>query len=138
MVPYWILGEKVGYSFMNQLMNLGIHSFGLLIFVVGFVVMLWCIVSFAVQGRGTLSPIDPTKKLVIVGLYKFSRNPMYVGVALMLIGEAMFFKSANLWIYSLLVLVVFHVFIILVEEPRLKKDFGEEYKAYCAKVGRWI
>ena len=63
---------------------------------------------------------------------------MYVGVILILIGEAILFQSTNLWGYLLFVFVLFHVFVIYVEEPRLKKDFGEEYDIYCQKVRRWI
>jgi len=63
---------------------------------------------------------------------------MYVGVTLMLIGEAIFFQSIELWLYSVFVFITFNVFAILVEEPRLRKDFGEEYKLYCQKVRRWI
>ena len=63
---------------------------------------------------------------------------MYVGVILILIGEAIFFQSANLWVYLLFVFVGFNIFVIHIEEPRLRKDFGEEYNLYCQKVRRWI
>lgn len=138
LIPYWILSNQVNDLFIQQLLHRGLHYSGAIIFVIGFVIMLYCIISFAVQGRGTLSPIDPTKRLVVAGLYKFSRNPMYVGVVLILIGEAILFQSLELWIYSLFVLVAFHIFTILVEEPRLRKDFGTEYLKYCKKVRRWI
>ena len=84
-----------------------------------------CIIRFAVEGRGTLSPADPTKKLVISGLYKFSRNPMYVGVMMIIIGEAIFFRSTSLWIYSLFIFIAFNLFVMFIEEPLLLKDFGE-------------
>ncbi len=138
LIPYWILGNNVNDIFVQHLLHRGLHYSGAIIFVIGFVIMLWCIISFAVQGGGTLSPVDPTKRLVVAGFYKFSRNPMYVGVILILIGEAIFFQSVDLWIYSLFVFIVFNIFTILVEEPRLRKDFGEEYKRYCKKVRRWI
>lgn len=138
LVPYWILGEKAKELFVQQSLNLGLHSSGTIIFLIGLVIMLTCIISFAVKGRGTLSPADPTKKLVVSGLYKFSRNPMYVGVVLILIGEAVFFQSIELGFYSLFVFIGFHIFAILVEEPRLKRDFGTEYKRYCEKVRRWV
>lgn len=63
---------------------------------------------------------------------------MYIGVMLILIGEAIFFKSLNLWGYTLFICIAFNVFILLHEEPRLKRDFGEEYNMYCKKVRRWI
>jgi len=136
LIPFWITGFRINNIF-DEVWKLH-HYIGTTAFLIGFVIMLWCILSFAVKGRGTLSPVDPTKKLVVVGLYKFSRNPMYVGVTLMLIGEAIFFQSIELWIYSLFVFITFNIFSIFVEEPRLRKDFGEEYKRYCEKVRRWI
>ncbi|HVE61684.1 MAG TPA: methyltransferase, partial [Chitinophagaceae bacterium] len=66
------------------------------------------------------------------------RNPMYVGVTMILIGEAIFFQSVNLWIYLIFVFIAFNIFILLHEEPRLRKDFGEEYRQYCQKVRRWV
>ena len=136
LVPFWIVGGRADGLF-NELGKP--HQFaGLFLFVTGFVIMTWCIVSFAVKGRGTLSPLDPTKKLVVSGLYKFSRNPMYIGVMLLLIGEALLFASLSLAIYSLIVFVGFNIFIIAREEPRLRRDFGVDYVNYCKKVRRWF
>ena len=136
LIPLWITGVRIN-SIFDEVWQLH-HYIGTIAFLIGFIIMLWCIISFAVKGRGTLSPVDPTKKLVISGLYHFSRNPMYVGVILILIGEAIFFQSANLWVYLLFVFVGFNIFVIHIEEPRLRKDFGEEYNLYCQKVRRWI
>ena len=136
LIPFWITGFKIENNF-DQAWRLH-HSIGTTVFLIGFIIMLWCIVSFAVNGRGTLSPVDPTKKLVVVGLYKFSRNPMYVGVTLMLIGEAIFFKSLELWMYILFVVITFIIFTIFVEEPRLRNDFGAAYERYCENVRRWF
>lgn len=136
LIPFLILGDKANDLFL-QPFQLAQYS-GAIIFLAGFVIMLSCIISFAVKGRGTLSPADPTKKLVISGLYKYSRNPMYVGVTLILIGEAIFFQSVGLWIYALFIFTAFNIFIMFFEEPRLRNDFGEEYSRYCGKVGRWI
>lgn len=136
LIPLWIIGVKADNIFGNVWQ--WHHYIGTVIFLIGFIIMLWCIISFAFKGRGTLSPVDPTKKLVISGLYYFSRNPMYLGVILILIGEAIFFQSANLWGYLLFVFIIFHLFVIYIEEPRLRKDFGEEYSLYCQKVRRWV
>jgi len=136
LVPYWILRGKAKHILAQSL-----HwqqYFGALVCLAGFMVMLSCIINFAVKGRGTLSPLDPTKRLVATGLYKFSRNPMYLGVMMILIGEALFFQSAALWKYVVIVFAAFHAFILLHEEPRLKKDFGESYLQYCKRVRRWI
>lgn len=111
---------------------------GTTMFFAGFVIMMLCIVDFAVKGKGTLSPADPTKKLVTTGLYRFSRNPMYVGLLVMLLGESVFFKSWILLSYSIAIFISFHFFIKLFEEPRLKKDFGREYFIYSDRVPRWI
>lgn len=134
--PYWILGDKASKIF-NQPLQLYQYLGGLL-FLIGLLIMFDCITRFAVDGRGTLSPADPTKKLVIKGLYRFSRNPMYIGVMMILIGEVIFFQSYNLCIYTLFIFLAFSLFIRLVEEPRLRKDFGIEYYQYCKKVPRWI
>src|SRR6185369_6365872 len=91
---------------------------GAVIAVSGFFIMLMCIFRFAAEGRGTLSPLDPTKKLVISGLYRYSRNPMYVGVMLLLTGEAVFWQSLILAGYAALVFAGFNLFILLHEEPR--------------------
>jgi protein-S-isoprenylcysteine O-methyltransferase Ste14 len=136
LIPFWIVRDRVQTIFNLPLQQH--HYSGSIVFVIGFVVMLICIISFAVQGRGTLSPAAPTKKLVISGLYKYSRNPMYVGVSMMLIGEAILFQSAALWMYAFVIIAAFNTFIIFFEEPRLKKDFGEEYNNYCEKVRRWF
>ena len=114
------------------------HYAGFTVFVLGFVIMVACIVSFAIFGRGTLSPADPTKKLVVQGLYRYSRNPMYVGVMLMLIGECIFFQLTVLWFYMAGVFVLFNLFILYVEQPRLKRDFGDEYANYRRRVRKWI
>ncbi len=136
LIPYWILGGKL-YKPFNQ--HLQFYQYlGILLFLIGLVIMFDCIIRFAVEGRGTLSPADPTKKLVIKRLYRFSRNPMYVGVMMILIGEAIFFQSYNLWVYLLFIFLIFNLFVMLVEEPRLCKDFGEDYCQYCKDVRRWF
>jgi protein-S-isoprenylcysteine O-methyltransferase Ste14 len=135
-IPYWILGNKTVGLFIKPLHA---HQYlGILLFIPGLIILIDCITRFFVEGRGTLSPIDPTKRLVVKGLYKYSRNPMYVGVMMMLIGEAVFFQSGSLWIYLVLFLIIFNLFIVLVEEPRLRRDFGEDYYQYCQKVRRWV
>lgn len=111
---------------------------GLVVFLSGFAIMLACIVRFGTEGNGTLSPADPTKKLVTGGLYRYSRNPMYIGVTLMLIAESLLTGSIRLWLYSLVVFIAFNLFIFLHEEPRLIRAFGEEYLVYRKKVRRWV
>src|SRR5262245_13541917 len=111
--PYLILKGESPELFQGQLGLL--QYFGIFLFLIGAVVLVDCIIRFAVQGEGTLSPADPTRKLVISGLYKYSRNPMYWGVMLILVGEALFFESRGLWMYALFIFIAFYIFIILVE-----------------------
>ena len=134
--PYLILGNRFHENFNERFVFSGYAA--LMIFFTGFAVMTHCIIRFAIDGKGTLSPADPTKQLVVKGLYRYSRNPMYVGVLLMLAGESLFFSSLPLLLYALLVFCCFHVFIVRVEEPRLRKDFKETYTAYADKVKRWL
>lgn len=136
LIPFFILREKVKNTFVLAWKSY--HYLAIMVFAVGFIIMLVCIISFAVYGRGILSPVDPTKKLVTVAFYQFSRNPMYLGVILILIGEAIFFRSILLCYYALFIFIAFNFFIILVEEPRLRQYFGEEYTGYCQKVRRWL
>ena len=105
---------------------------------IGAVVLLTCVMRFVTDGKGTISPLDPTKKLVIRGLYRYSRNPMYVGATTLLIGEAIFWWSPALAIYSALVFLTFNLVILLHEEPRLRREFGDEYRDYVSQVRRWI
>lgn len=114
------------------------HYAGIASVIAGFVIAGVCIVRFTTEGKGTLSPLDPTKRLVISGLYKYSRNPMYVGMMLVLIGETVFWWSTAMAVYSVLMFVVFNLFIFLHEEPRLRREFPREYDAYIAQVRRWV
>lgn len=136
LIPVLITKVYTGDLFSTPL-NLN-HIIGSTLFLIGFIILSICIVDFAVIGRGTLSPADPTKKLVHKGLYQYSRNPMYVGVIVILLGEIIFTQSILLLIYALAIFTIFNIFIIFFEEPRLKKDFQEAYIHYCEKVRRWL
>jgi protein-S-isoprenylcysteine O-methyltransferase Ste14 len=100
-------------------------------------VLLRCVWDFFAKGKGTLAPIDPPRVLVVSGLYRFTRNPMYNGVLALILGEAWLLGSVSLLKYSLLVLVFFHLFVVLYEEPALTSQFGESYRAYRRAVPRW-
>jgi protein-S-isoprenylcysteine O-methyltransferase Ste14 len=94
--------------------------------------------GFALVGGGTPSPIAPTKILVVKGLHRFVRNPMYIGVALAIGGQAWLFHSLQIAIYMVCMLLTAHLFVIFYEEPTLQKQFGEEYERYRASVPRWF
>lgn len=136
LIPWLILKYEPGII-LNDTFSAW-QYLGIVFFVFGLLILLMCIARFGFEGKGTLSPLDPTKKLVIAGLYKYSRNPMYVGVMMILAGETVFFQSYHLLVYSILIFCAFHAFIIYREEPRLLKDFGEEYISYKSAVRRWI
>lgn len=136
LIPYWILGNGFSETFKSSIIFLQYTA--IVIFIIGLAILFYCIGLFAKKGKGTLSPADPTKKLVVSGLYQFSRNPMYVGVLLLLIAEAVFFSSVSLWIYTAIIFIAFNLFIIFHEEPRLKRDFGTEYNQYIKTVRRWL
>jgi len=111
---------------------------GVCLLVLGALIYLWCLWDFASFGRGTPAPLDPPKHLVIHGLYRYSRNPMYVGVLLVIFGWSLYFLSLPIAIYGLVVAVCFHSFVILYEEPHLRRLFGKSYEQYCSGVSRWL
>ena len=111
---------------------------GTLLLAVGSLIYLWCVWDFGTTGRGTPAPIDPAKRLVVRGLYAYSRNPMYVGVLSVIFGWALFFGSSSIAIYGACVAGGFHLFVLLYEEPYLKRVFGASYVHYCSKVNRWL
>ena len=136
LIPWLIAGSDFKYAVTTPFSWFQI--IGIVLFIPGFMIMVHCIIRFAIDGRGTLSPADPTKQLVITGLYQYSRNPMYVGVMLILLGETLFAQSLYLLVYTGLVCIAFNLFIRYREEPRLSHDFGNEYEAYKKKVKRWV
>jgi len=97
-----------------------------------------CIVDFARRGRGTLSPFDPPRELVVRGLYRYVRNPMYLSVATIFLGEVLLSRSVPLLTFAGAWFVVVNLFVIGYEEPRLRREFGPAYERYTARVGRWI
>jgi protein-S-isoprenylcysteine O-methyltransferase Ste14 len=111
---------------------------GSVLIVLGLVPLLESIGRFIVVGRGALIPTVPTEHLVVSGLYRFVRNPMYVGVALVLAGEALLFWSRNVAMELACVAVAVHLFVSLYEEPKLTRTFGDEYRNYQRHVRRWI
>ena len=110
---------------------------GTLIATAGAAVAIWCILTFALVGRGTPAPFDAPRRLVARGPYRYVRNPMYLGAGLALSGAALFYESGALWAYAGGFLVLMHLFVVLYEEPTLRQSFGEDYQAYCRQVRRW-
>jgi protein-S-isoprenylcysteine O-methyltransferase Ste14 len=115
-----------------------IRAVAIALLMVGAAIYGWCVFDFASFGRGTPFPLDSPKKLVRRGLYRYSRNPMYVGVLTVIIGWAVLYRSAAVAAYSIAVALCFSVFVIFFEEPRLRKRFGIEYDQYRKEVPRWL
>src|SRR3984885_8180747 len=111
---------------------------GALLIAAGLPILLDSFARFAIQGLGTPAPIAPPQRLVVTGLYRWVRNPMYVAVSLLIFGQGLLFGSARLLQYGLLVWLVFFAFVVLYEEPALSRKFGKEYEEYCVQVPRWI
>jgi len=107
-------------------------------FVIGGSIYSWCVFDFASFGRGTRAPIDAPKKLVRRGLYRYSRNPMYVGVLTVIYGWAILHQSIAVAVYGVIVALCFYSFVVFFEEPILRKRFGSDYEQYCAEVPRWL
>jgi protein-S-isoprenylcysteine O-methyltransferase Ste14 len=103
----------------------------------GGILVLWCIASFAVVGRGTPAPFDPPRRLVVRGPYAVVRNPMYLGAGLVLVGASLFYESLVLLGYAAAFFLVTHGFVVLYEEPTLGRTFGADYEAYRRRVSRW-
>lgn len=116
-------------------LSLASSAAGLILF--GSVVLLTCVWAFFASGQGTLAPIDPPKQLVVVGLYRFTRNPMYNGVLAILLGEAWLFHSLAVLEYAAGFLVAAHLFVVLYEERALSSRFGESFREYRNAVPRW-
>ena len=108
--------------------------------VLGFAVALRCVWDFGRTGHGTPAPMAPPKRLVVVGFYRYVRNPMYVGFLTGWTGLWVVFGRGNLAAIAVACLVVLgvHLFVIGYEEPTLRKMFGAEYEEYCRNVGRWM
>src|SRR5438445_5897548 len=130
-VPRWIAGPQ---AFADP------RPIGWLLVALGAVIGLPCVWEFAWRGLGTPAPFDPPRQLVITGPYRFVRNPMYVGMGIALLGEAIVYPNLTLVMLGLIVVLwaAVTLFIIGYEEPTLRRMFGNDYEAYCRQVRRWI
>jgi protein-S-isoprenylcysteine O-methyltransferase Ste14/pimeloyl-ACP methyl ester carboxylesterase len=114
------------------------NPFSLVLIVPGVTLLLWCVRDFFVTGKGTLAPWDPPRLLVSSGPYRFSRNPMYVGVSLTLLGWSLAFESSGLLLYALIVATAFHLRVVFGEEPWLARTHGRKWDDYVTRVPRWL
>ena len=111
---------------------------GLLAIALGVAILLRCIWEFMVTGRGTLAPVDPPTQLVVRGLYRYVRNPMYLGAFILLLGEAALFQSLPLLQYGVAWFIIINLIVLFGEEPVLRRRFGDSYERYTAAVRRWV
>jgi protein-S-isoprenylcysteine O-methyltransferase Ste14 len=113
------------------------QQIGLVLLALGGALAVWCILTFALIGKGTPAPFDPPRKLVRGGPYRWVRNPMYIGAGAVLVGTALFYHSAALMAFAAGFLMVAHIFVVLYEEPTLERTFGAPYADYRNAVRRW-
>ena len=111
---------------------------GMFVVAIGTAIALCCVFTFVFIGEGTPAPFDPPRKLVVRGPYRFVRNPMYIGAGITLAGAALYYESLSILIYAGLFFLITHLFVVLYEEPILRRKFCDEYEAYFGRVNRWL
>jgi protein-S-isoprenylcysteine O-methyltransferase Ste14 len=115
-----------------------IAALGILLVVAGLAVLIDCFVRFAWQGVGTPAPVAPTRHLVVTGAYRYVRNPIYVALVVIILGQVLMFASLPLFVYGALAWLAFHIFVLVYEEPTLRQTYGAEYEAFTSAVPRWF
>jgi protein-S-isoprenylcysteine O-methyltransferase Ste14 len=131
-VPFWLVGG------LRRPVPGSLTWLGVLIILLGAAIYFRCAWEFAVRGLGTPAPIAPTRFLVTTALHRYVRNPMYIGVLGVLLGEAITFRAVVLFKYWVFCFVAVYLFVLLYEEPTLRRQFGESYEEYRRSVPRWI
>ena len=135
LVPFWISHWRVAPPLVGFV---GFRVLGALLMAAGLPVLLDSFARFALKGLGTPAPIAPPERLVVTGLYRHVRNPIYVALTSLIVGQALFFGDVRLLAYGLGVWAFFHIWVLALEEPELRSRFGAEYRDFCAHVRRWI
>ena len=112
--------------------------FGLVLIFFGAMIYAWSAWTFTFVGKGTPAPFDPPRELVVKGPFRYVRNPIYVFIIIVLVGEAILLQNSALVIYTALAILFLHLWVVFYEEPTLRKRFGKSYEVYCASVSRWF
>jgi protein-S-isoprenylcysteine O-methyltransferase Ste14 len=134
LVPWWL----TGWRFQNPLPYwVPLRVGGLILLAAGVVVLLQAFVRFVVEGLGTPAPVAPTERLVVGGLYRYVRNPMYLAVAAIVMGQALALGQPILLLYAGAFAVAVAAFVHWYEEPTLRRRFGDQYEAYRRAVPAW-
>lgn len=134
-VPWWITRWEFRPPFFDVEIA---RAIGILFIVAGIPGVVDSFARFALQGLGTPAPVAPPRHLVVTGLYRHVRNPMYVSVVAVIFGQALLFGDRHLIVYGAVFWLACHVFVAVYEEPTLQRTFGAEYEAFRANVPRWI
>ena len=134
-VPWWISRWRVAPPLLG---SLPIRYLGILLITLAVLPLLDSFARFALQGLGTPAPVFPTRHLVVKGLYRYVRNPMYVAVGSLIFGQGLLFANVRVLEYAAFIALAFHVFVLVYEEPTLRHSFGAEYDSFCANVPRWL
>ncbi len=135
LVPYLILGRlHISLAPPQDILQL----LAILVGGLGLFMVVWVSTAFVRRGRGTPIPIEPPTRLVIVGFFRYVRNPMYLGAVLIVLAEAVYFRSAWLALYAAGLWGILHSALVIWEEPQLKHRFGADYERYLQEVPRWI
>ena len=137
LVLVYVPSELVAWSGARPAESAIAKVAGLALAAIGGAVALWCVLAFAVLGKGTPLPLDPPRRLVVRGPYRFVRNPMYLAAAAAVVGAAIYYGSMALAAYAAVFLSLMHALVVGYEEPALRKTFGADYDRYRASVRRW-
>jgi protein-S-isoprenylcysteine O-methyltransferase Ste14 len=134
-IPWWLTRWDMRQPLVD---GVATRAVGVLLIVVGAPVLITAFVRFVVEGTGTPAPVAPTKRLVVGGLYRYVRNPMYLAVLAIIVGQALLLGQRPLLTYALVVWAFFALFVKVYEEPTLRRRYGEQYDSYCRVVPGWI
>ncbi len=135
LIPWWLTRWELREPFFDGLLSRGL---GAVLIAAGAAVLISAFVRFVIDGAGTPAPVAPTDRLVVGGLYRYVRNPMYVAVVSIIIGQALVLGQRPLITYALIVWVMFAAFVRIYEEPTLRRRYGVQYDAYCRDVPAWL
>ena len=117
---------------------LALRALGGVLLVLGAALVIETTTRFVLQGRGTPAPWAPPERFVVRGSYRVVRNPMYLGVIALIVGQGLLLGRELLFVWAAAAWLLFHLFVVLEEEPGLRRRFGPEYEGYCAQVARWL
>lgn len=138
-IAVWVPWMLSRWQMHPPLLNLSLFRLlGVTLIILGLPLLLDSFARFALEGLGTPAPIAPPTRLVVSGFYRYVRNPMYVGVVFLILGQALFLGSTPLLSYCAFIWAAFHIFVLIYEEPSLRQTFGQQYETFCTNVPRWI